>query len=143
MQMKQVIEQRNAMNYQTQRESADDPDQVKFQKITIDGENYEVKGSAAMISALIGHLRLVAFAFLFAGDMIFNAVGGISTMPDAVKDTHNWIQENKLQFGIGVFFISSMIQNNMLQSGAFEVYINGNLEYSKLEMKRMPDFDAL
>jgi len=36
-----------------------------------------------------------------------------------------------------------MIQNNMLQSGAFEVYINGNLEYSKLEMKRMPDFDAL
>jgi len=44
---------------------------------------------------------------------------------------------------MGVFFLSSMIQANLMQSGAFEIYVNGNLEYSKLETKNMPDFDIL
>jgi hypothetical protein len=30
-----------------------------------------------------------------------------------------------------------------MQTGAFEIYVNGNLEFSKLETKRMPDFEAL
>jgi len=64
-------------------------------------------------------------------------------MPVIVKESHKYIQENKWQFGMGVFFISSIIQTNLMQSGAFEIYVNGNLEFSKLETKQMPDFDAL
>lgn len=64
-------------------------------------------------------------------------------MPQGVKDLHEYIQNNKLQFGFGAFFIASIIQANLLQSGAFEVYINGNLEYSKLETKKMPTFEQL
>lgn len=64
-------------------------------------------------------------------------------MPDIVKDSYKYIQENKFQFGLGVFFISSIIQTNLMQSGAFEIYVNGNLEFSKLETKNMPDFAAL
>lgn len=75
--------------------------------------------------------------------MIFGAIGGINTMPRAVKDGYGWISENKVQFGMGVFVLSSMIQANLMQTGAFEIYVNGNLEYSKLETKSMPDFDIL
>lgn len=64
-------------------------------------------------------------------------------MPDIVKDSYKYIQENKFQFGLGVFFISSIIQSNLMQTGAFEIYVNGNLEFSKLETNRMPDFEAL
>lgn len=60
-----------------------------------------------------------------------------------VKDSYKYIQENKFQFGLGVFFISSIIQSNLMQTGAFEIYVNGNLEFSKLETKSMPDFEAL
>lgn len=77
--------------------------------IRVDGENYDVEGAPAHIAALIGHLRLVCFAFLFAGDMIFNAIGGLNTMPVPVKDTYTWISNNKFQFGMGVFFISAVI----------------------------------
>jgi len=42
-----------------------------------------------------------------------------------------------------VFFLSSMVQANLLQSGAFEIFVDGTLEYSKLETKRMPDFEDL
>ena len=48
-----------------------------------------------------------------------------------------------MKFGIGLFFIGSMVQAQLMQSGAFEVYVNGKLQFSKLETGRMPDFDAV
>lgn len=53
-------------------------------------------------------------------------------MPDFVKDFNNYVQENKLKFGGMAFLFGSMIQAQLMQSGAFEIYINGKLEYSKL-----------
>ena len=93
--MKQVLEQR-------------------VPNIRVEGENYEVTGAPAQIAALIGHLRLIAFAFIFAGDLIFNAIGGINSMPVPVKDSYMWISNNKMYFGMMVFFISTVIQSNML-----------------------------
>jgi len=120
-----------------------DPDSVILPNIKIDGDNYDVTGPNALIADIIGHLRLVCFFMLFAGDFVFNMLGGIEQMPLIVKESHKYIQENKFQFGLGVFFISSIIQTNLMQSGAFEIYVNGNLEFSKLETKNMPDFEAL
>ena len=75
--MKQVLEQR-------------------VPNIRVEGENYEVEGAPAQIAAVIGHLRLIAFAFLFAGDMIFNALGGLNSMPVPVKDAYMWMSNNKM-----------------------------------------------
>jgi len=96
MQMKEVIEQRTTTNYHQQRENSPDPDSVTAKIVKVDGENYEVKGTPAVLSDIVGHLRLVCFAILFAGDMIFGAIGGINTMPRVVKDTYGWISENKI-----------------------------------------------
>ena len=120
-----------------------DPDSVILPNIKIDGDNYDVTGPNALIADIIGHLRLVCFFMLFAGDFVFNMLGGIEQMPLIVKESHKYCQANKFQFGLGVFFISSIIQTNLMQTGAFEIYVNGNLEFSKLETKNMPDFEAL
>jgi len=64
-------------------------------------------------------------------------------MPGFVKDFHEYVQENKLKFGGLAFLFGSMIQAQLLQSGAFEIYLNGKLEYSKLQLNRMPDFNAV
>lgn len=53
-------------------------------------------------------------------------------MPDFIKDFHGWVEENKLKFGGMAFLLGSMLQAQLLQSGAFEIYMNGKLEYSKL-----------
>lgn len=37
-----------------------------------------------------------------------------------------------------VFFIGSMVQTQLMQSGAFEIYVNGSLEFSKLQGGQMP-----
>ena len=60
-------------------------------------------------------------------------LGGMDRMPDFVKDFHAYVEENKMKFGGMVFLFGSMLQAQLLQSGAFEMYINGNLEYSKLK----------
>ena len=86
MQMKQVIEERTSQNYHEQRGKL----------VKVDGENYEVKGTNAIIADLIGHLRLVCFALLFVGDMFFGLIGGLNTMPRVVKDSYGWITENKI-----------------------------------------------
>ena len=71
------------------------------------------------------------FLILFGGEMLLGTT--MQRMPDAVKDVYNYMQENKIQTGLMAFFIGSIIQANLLQSGAFEIYIDGQLSYSKLK----------
>ena len=53
-------------------------------------------------------------------------------MPEAIKS----IQESKWMYSIGAFFIGSQISAGLLQTGAFEIYINDELAFSKLETGR-------
>ncbi len=55
----------------------------------------------------------------------------------------NKIQENKWTWVIATWFIGGQIQASMLSSGAFEIYANDVLEYSKLETGRMPDMQII
>lgn len=78
-------------------------------KLEITGDNYEVGGSQQMIAAIIGHLRTVFFILLFVGDAFFQPFGGLNAMPSAVKDFYNTIKENKIQCGMVVFFMGTML----------------------------------
>ena len=53
-------------------------------------------------------------------------------MPEAIKS----IQESKWMYSIGAFFIGSQISAGLLQTGAFEIYIDDELVFSKLETGR-------
>lgn len=110
-----------------------DDDSQAIPRVEFSGVNYEVGGSKALVSTIIGHLRMAFFALLFVGDVFFQPFGGIHQMPSIVQDANQYIKENKMQFGIFVFFIGSMVQTQLMQSGAFEIYVNGNLEFSKLQ----------
>ena len=57
----------------------------------------------------IGYLRMFLFGLMFMGDTIFSFFGGAANMPDFVKDTHNYLKENKMQAGVMLFFVGSII----------------------------------
>lgn len=109
-------------------------------EVIITGQNYEVQGRNKLLASLISYLNMASMALLFAGDYIFSMIGGIHNMPVVVKDCYGWISENKMYFGFMTFFLSNVITANLLQSGAFEIHINGNLEYSKLKEGEMPNW---
>jgi len=83
-------------------------------------------------AAVAGYLPILALAIIFGGDTLIGLVGGIHLLPYAFKDVYAWTQENKIYFFFMMFFGSSIIQTQCMASGAFEIYINGNLEFSKL-----------
>ncbi|AAZ11202.1 hypothetical protein, conserved [Trypanosoma brucei gambiense DAL972] len=44
---------------------------------------------------------------------------------------------------VGAGFMMNMVASSLLQSGAFEVYLNGSLIYSKLETGAVPTAETL
>lgn len=40
---------------------------------------------------------------------------------------------------MGAWFIGNQLSASMISTGAFEIYVNENLEFSKLNSGRMPD----
>ena len=44
---------------------------------------------------------------------------------------------------LAVYFGLNMLQNFVSSTGAFEVYVNENLIFSKLETGRLPSFDEI
>jgi hypothetical protein len=91
--------------------------------IKFSGQNYEVGGNNAILASIIGYVRMFIFALICGGDLIVGNV--VRNLPDAVKDVYNYMQENKIQTGMIAFFMGSVLQANLLQSGAFEIYIDG------------------
>lgn len=74
---------------------------------------------------------MIFLVFLFFGDWI-KAKTGLE-LP-----YYETIKANKLQAGLGVFALCSVLSNFLLSSGAFEVTYNGALIFSKLKTGRMP-----
>ena len=76
-------------------------------------------------------------AMVIAGNTIFNALG-VPT-PELVKK----LQESPWLHGFLVFMIGNSIQSSLLQTGAFEIYVDGTLVFSKLQTGRMPSFEEI
>lgn len=53
------------------------------------------------------------------------------------------MDNHKIQVCIFVFFLGSQIQSKLLSTGAFEVEINNQLVYSKIETGNMPNLNQL
>ena len=64
---------------------------------------------------------------LMFGDSICSALGVV--VPQQLKD----LQENKFMYSIIAFFVISQVLSSLRSSGAFEIKINDELVYSKLE----------
>ena len=76
-------------------------------------------------------------AYIFVGKMFLKMLS-ISEQHAAVL----WIEENKTYF-IGGLFLMNTLSAQMVASGAFEVYLNDELVYSKLATGRVPSAEDI
>ena len=84
------------------------------------------------MSTITGGMWFAGLALLFAGDTIMPMIG-FTDEPVLYK----YMKENKMLVG-GALFIANNIGNGMLSTGAFEVYYNGELIFSKLKTGQVP-----
>jgi selT/selW/selH-like putative selenoprotein len=53
------------------------------------------------------------------------------------------VQQNRWMYMIGSYFVFNTVQKSLSQSGAFEVYIDDQLIFSKLDEGRLPTFPEI
>ena len=76
--------------------------------VKISGDNYELGGVYALVSMVLGYLRMFLFAMMFAGDSIVGALFGGSP-PPFVRNLSAWIKENQVQTGFFALLGITMI----------------------------------
>jgi len=98
----------------------------------IRGENYPPPAYAQMLVSVVGSLQMGAIVMLLFGNKVFEAIG----MPEPAF--LNQMRENKMMTFMGIFMANSMA-NSLTSTGAFEVFLDGHLIFSKLESGALPN----
>ena len=72
---------------------------------------------------------------VFMAGMVLGVAGGF-VLPAPAKQ---WIDDNKMMF-FGGIFLCNMLSSALVQTGAFEVYVDGSLVHSKIETGAVPQY---
>ena len=98
----------------------------------IHGELYPPSTMAQYISTFTSSLWISGLALIFGGDSILGMLG-VQSEPQV----YTYIKQNK--FGVGcLLFIINNMGASMMSTGAFEVYLDGKLIFSKLQLGKVP-----
>lgn len=105
--------------------------------IIVTGANYPPSQSQVIIAQGTQALWFVGLGLVFAGDVIFKALG--------FKEPPQFFQqakENKMMVLGGLWFLNNW-GNTQLSTGAFEMYLDDELIYSKLGSGQVPTGDMI
>lgn len=110
--------------------------QQRFPSLHVTAEILQPPARNQMIAQGVGVAQIVGFCVAFFGDQIFAALS--APVPDWAK----YLQDNR---GMAIFawFLSNMFVNSLTQTGAFELYLGGELIHSKIKTGVVPDFNFL
>jgi hypothetical protein len=66
--------------------------------------------------------------FVIAGENMFQVLG--RPLPEFCTQ----VVVNKLSYGMGAWFLGNSLSKTLTSTGAYEIYVNDNLEFSKLNL---------
>jgi len=101
----------------------------------ITGENYPIPPAAAAFANFVSIAQVFLMATVFMGDAVWNYVPFFSGPPD-------WyfaMKENSAVVVIGAFLVVPTIAQKYVTTGAFEIILDGQVVFSKLELGRFPN----
>lgn len=118
--------------------------QHKYPHIPIMGSNFEPSSQKKTAANMVKLATYSAIGLTIGGDQLFQFLG---TQPPAagssLGDVYKAMRENKFYTCAGSYFVGNTISENMLSTGAFEIYYDGKLVFSKLQTGRLPRIDEI
>lgn len=92
-----------------------------------------------MLASVISTLKWIGLGVIVFGEKVkmWDMLGMTPPSP------YTWSQQNKIVSCIGVFFLCNALENALIQTGAFEVELNGMPIWSKLKSGRIPQGSEL
>jgi selT/selW/selH-like putative selenoprotein len=90
-----------------------------------------------MLASVLSWVFMIGLILLFAGESIFKSL----KIEAGVKFVKS-MQENQV-VTIAILFACNFLSSNLVNTGAFEVYMNDELVFSKLQTGQLPDAKLL
>uniref|UniRef100_A0A8C7ETI9 Selenoprotein T n=1 Tax=Neovison vison TaxID=452646 RepID=A0A8C7ETI9_NEOVI len=109
----------------------------RYTDIHIEGENYLPQPIYRHIASFLSVFKLVLIGLIIVGKDPFAFFGM------QAPSIWQWGQENKVYACMMVFFLSNMIENQCMSTGAFEITLNDVPVWSKLESGHLPSMQQL
>lgn len=100
------------------------------------GEVYPPSPINVAIAQLASYVWFAGIALMLGGTVIFGQLG-IPTPEIVVK------MNNNKPVAFMALFIMNSVANSLIATGAFEIYVNEELIFSKLQTGRFPNADEL
>ena len=108
-----------------------------YPELEIHGESYLPSPSVLTIVSIVDIASWVIILLMLFGDYFFQKLN--ITPPDIYVQA----KENSMMVIALTFFLTNAVKQNLLASGAFEVSLDGELLFSKLQTGRMPEWESL
>ena len=110
---------------------------TNFPGIEVVGSNYPPAAANVALSKVAQFAQMSAIAAAAVGDKICAALQ--MQIPEFVVG----LQSNKFGSIMGAFFVGNMVSQNLKNTGAFEIYYDGELLFSKLQTGRLPEIPEI
>ena len=104
----------------------------KYPDLTVIGDNYPPSTLNGFILQVIGLTKMAIILMILSNVNPFLLMGWESPA------FWNWLSQSKIYGCLMTFFVSNMIEGQLISSGAFEIYYNDLPIWSKLETGRIP-----
>jgi len=98
----------------------------------VDGGEYPPTAEKKVLATFLQYVQYALLFVLFAGDWLFQK---LNIAPPAL---YLKAKENKTIAFIAIFFVGSNLIGALLQTGAFEIYLDGREVFSKIQSGRLP-----
>lgn len=113
--------------------------QAEFPGVEVTLGNYPVPALRAALSKALSAAQMACIAVAVGGDQLLPMAGIQPPFPQWYLK----VQQNRVGAAMGAWVIGNSLNNMLISTGAFEVYVDGNLAFSKLAANRMPSVDEV
>lgn len=109
----------------------------RYPDIRIEGENFLPLPLYSHVASFLSVFKLAVIGLILVGKDPFALVG------IQAPGVWVWGQENKIYACMMVFFLSNLIENQCMSTGAFEITLNDVPVWSKLQSGHLPSMQQL
>jgi len=110
-----------------------------YSNISVIPSDYPLSQTRKILYYLVTFFQFSLILLAFSGSYIKPHLIGL--VPENYLD---WIEGNKMMVGMGGYLIGNILNNNITNSGAFEIYCNERLIWSAINnQKRVPNLESI
>lgn len=113
--------------------------QQRYPQLQIRVENFPPKPSHRIAASTLRYAKFAALGVVVFGEQLelFSRVGV------SPPDIYTWATNNKVISCMTLFFLGNAVEGGLMQTGAFEIDLDGEEIWSKLKVDRLPQSEEL